>query len=211
LRELLPHARDAGASFVILRMVRERGELLREDALSWGRVAAHLYDMDRHDHVIRWCADWQRADARPWMLNNLALAFWTVGRIERASVVSDCALRLPPDHTTPNHHLLAACTALRCSDLEAARAHYACYPNTFENEFYRRVHELVGLALEIHANPDRSAGSRIARDRLRGLRPARRWFSRPGVHLRVYRICARSIAYERDSWWARVRTMLRDY
>ncbi len=208
LRELLALAYKQEADFIVPGLMRKRPELLRRDVTAWGYVAAVLFRLRRHVDVIRWCSDWQRPDAEPWMLYNLVLALWNRGRIEHAAQVSERARLLGADHTSAQHEMLAACAAIRRGDLRAARAHHQHSPQKPEEAFEQRVCELIAVVLELDAHPDRKAGFRAARRRLRELRVRARSFSRPNMHVRIFRICAWSVACQQGSWWARAEALL---
>jgi len=206
-RELLARAYEADAHHVVLELMRKREELLRRVPSCWGHVAAHLSAMGRHREVIRWCKDWRRDDARPWMLYNLATSFWRQGQLDSSEEVMLRALSIPPDGIVPQHELLMACTALVRWEFAKARLHVT-RAVALRNDFERSVHELVMIALEMQDNPDRAAGFLEARRRLEGSRPPLRFIWSNSVHTRVYRACLWSVARRRGGFWAHLWALL---
>jgi hypothetical protein len=65
---------------------------------------------ERWRQAESWLADYERRkELRPWMLMNLAMAYWHTGRETIAAGVHRHAAALPPDGSTDGHLIWLAC------------------------------------------------------------------------------------------------------
>jgi tetratricopeptide (TPR) repeat protein len=105
----------------LLRFVRRHRVALAGDPGTWGMVGYALTSSKRDRRVARWMSAWrERAGVEPWMLINLALSLRNLGRSPEATPVSEAAIGLRPDHTTPMHEVLLALDAALAGDVHAA-------------------------------------------------------------------------------------------
>lgn len=82
---------------------------LKSDTDTWGIMGYALSTRKEYRHTRKWLSDWQkRNDVKPWMLLNLVSSLWALQKIPKALSVSQYALTLPEDNSTPVHRLWLA-------------------------------------------------------------------------------------------------------
>ena len=203
-RQLTLRAHHRREVSVFPKLIRRCEALLRSNVDCYGNVAAYLLGQGKYADVIRWCEDWQRIGAPPWLLYNLAYALLWQGRSAEAEKVLKHALALPPDPTTPELQQLMACAALLQGDVARARTHQARALEQPSNPIERRLRALVAVPLKQLSGPDPGSAFELARAQLRELRPARpRALRAPGLPTRVYRASVRAVARQRGGFWAK--------
>jgi hypothetical protein len=101
--------------------VRRHRAALAADPGAWGAVGYALSTAKRDRRVVEWMAGWRgRAGLEPWMLLNLAISLRNLGRAAEATPVSEAAIGLRPDHTTPMHEVFLVLDAALAGDVHAA-------------------------------------------------------------------------------------------
>lgn len=113
-------SRRAGLPLRVLQWTR--GTELRADAEWWGELGYAWSHLGRFRAVARWMRDWERADAKPYMLSNLALAWFSRNRPARAMPVVLRAASLPSDQTYTKLQAWIALEAALAGDNETAKA-----------------------------------------------------------------------------------------
>jgi len=155
----LPHGRngDAGSAssssglprrWAAGLISRERA-WLREYGPAWGTIGYAYVHLRRYHDATKWMKDWQqRNDLAPWMLLNLASACRRVGPDKTALAVNQRALKLPPDHTTPQHQLWIVLEIALLGDMPAVAERMA---ELREHELGKYEQALLALVKALRA------------------------------------------------------------
>lgn len=109
------------ATLSLLALQWRRGEELRRDVEWWGELGYAWTHLGSYRRAARWMRDWQRPDAKPYMLSNLALTYFSLDRPRLALPVVRHAAALPSDQTYTKLHGWIALEAALEGDIEAAR------------------------------------------------------------------------------------------
>lgn len=108
----------------VRRVLASHGVRLVASDKTWGTAGYALSRLGLDTQAVRWLSDWQgRKGLAPWMLVNLVVSLRCLGRDDEAHDASKRALRLAPDHTTPQHRAWLACDAAHRGDLDLATSH----------------------------------------------------------------------------------------
>lgn len=172
------------------RFVRKNRRRLRSDTRTWSAAGAVYFDWSRYDEAARWMSGWQaREGLEPSMLFPLVFSYWAKWRRGKAAAVARRALELPPDASTPYHHVLLALEESLGGDREQASARLGRLNVGALTKFYQALYRLVEAAASA---PDggESAGYADTAGRIRAA-----WLALPEgqqkdpILRRVYRLC----------------------
>lgn len=95
---------------------------LKADTDTWGIMGYALSTSQEYQQSRKWLSDWQqRNDVKPWMLLNLVSSLWALQKIPKALTVSQYALTLPEDKSTPIHCLWLAFAASQAGHASQSR------------------------------------------------------------------------------------------
>ncbi|WP_299412178.1 tetratricopeptide repeat protein [Acaryochloris sp. IP29b_bin.148] len=123
---------------------------LKADTDTWGIMGYALSTSQEYQQARKWLSDWQqRHDLKPWMLLNLVSSLWALQKIPKALTVSQYALTLPEDHSTPVHRLWLAFAASQSG--HAARSRSYLDPIELQNleAQYQFLYYLVEANLDL--------------------------------------------------------------
>jgi tetratricopeptide (TPR) repeat protein len=172
-------------------------ELLRRDTALWGHVGyAYGSTAVSPDALIAAALhDWeQHADAKPWMLINLAIALRGLGRVEEAVRVHRHALTLEQhDFTLDFHHVWLALEDALAGDAKAAALRMEDVDRDGLDSYHAWLAELLDAVLRVDgaASWERATALRQSR----ALLAARVQTSEPMLNdraaVRTYRRCVR--------------------
>jgi tetratricopeptide (TPR) repeat protein len=117
--QMLVHSRESSR---FLRLVRRHRPRLRRSDTVWGLAGFGFTALGKPRRAVRWFRDWrEREGVAAWMLDNLADAWWVLGRLDQHALVREHALTLKADRSTPYHVLWLAFEAARRN--EVAKCH----------------------------------------------------------------------------------------
>jgi predicted Zn-dependent protease len=169
-------------------------ELLAGDDASWGRTGVILAEFGCNREAERWLEGWrEREQVSGQALLGLSVSRRSLGFHDAASDADRAALELPPDWTTPLHHLWLAADAVTRDDDERLAFHLSEAGPAPDEGFYGALALLVTSAHRL------DLGLLLESDRrypfVRSQRPLRR----------LARIVARRLSRRLGSWRARRR------
>lgn len=149
LRKLGHHKKRA-----LLRMYLGKYEAaLRADGETWGLGGFALLTTNQNRRCADWMRDWrERADAKPWMLLNLALALRDLGRHDEAHAVSEHALSLDINDSADQHRLMLAVDAGLAGDVKQIDRLLQEIGNPEVGTYYKYLHGLA-RALRVTLEP----------------------------------------------------------
>lgn len=157
-----------------------RGDWLRAGSETWGAFGYALITAGQPAVVIKWCHDWrERTDLEPWMLHNLACAYYHRKKPSLALAVVDQALTLKPDHTRPGFLIWRGLENLFRGETAAAATALAQTSNAVTADYMKFERTLLEILVAFEQA--RAASSRTAlRDAKNRL--AEHWIASPTAH-----------------------------
>jgi tetratricopeptide (TPR) repeat protein len=133
-----------------LRLIGMRSELRRHGRI-WGALGFALVRLNVK-RCITFMRDWRtRSDAKPWMLNNLAMGYEALGALAKSHQVRLKALALEPDHSVTRHACWGAVGLAQEGNVEAARELLARHPREQLEPDRQALADLATLLLRAHA------------------------------------------------------------
>jgi len=146
---MLDKAAATGRRKFVEKILRRDGEALRGATRSWGAGGYALATFRKYSATVDWLSDWRsRADAEPWMLNNLAISLRALKRDQEAHEVSLHAVGLRGDQTTPKHHLFLAWDEMMRGEVAAAESRMKKLPKDGKANF-ESMHALVTAMIKV--------------------------------------------------------------
>ncbi len=139
-------------ALIIRKLIKRDREPMHRITPLWALTGYALLQIDNLRGCVEWMKDWQeRADAKPWMLVNIADSLRCLGRSEEALAINQYALSLPPDHGSVHHELWlafeAACAPAASASPGAAHSIDHIEPAALD-PYLRILHQLVTLLQE---------------------------------------------------------------
>ncbi|MDH5673915.1 MAG: C39 family peptidase [Myxococcales bacterium] len=162
--ELIENAGEAGEVHSYRLWLLMGRATIRKHARIWGAVGFALV---RHSAgaAVRFMRGWRGyPDIRPWMLNNLALAYEHLGRFRLSDQVRQAALALEADHTERYHIPWGALGAALCGDNARSRTIVERVERTDPDDDGKHALQLTRLILSVDDSqcPPREALRKVA-------------------------------------------------
>jgi hypothetical protein len=150
---------------------------LHRHTATWGSTGYALYEINDNKGVIEWLSDWpHRADAKPWMLLNLAVCLRYNKRCAESTQVSRAALELTPDPAMSSHQAWIAFEEAYSGNAEAAQAVLRTVNGDELEPFYQFLLTMVDIMVEVQQSTaeERAAAFAAARRKMKQARKEHR-------------------------------------